>query len=74
VNSASQVAFNRILSDVNRFLKPHGFRRSGQSFGRESQECWQVNGLQKSRFSDPGEMQFTINFGVTSKVLMELRG
>jgi len=28
----------------------------------------------ESRFSDPGEMQFTINFGVTSKVLMELRG
>ena len=30
-------------------------------------------GPKKSRFSDLGEVRFTVNFGVTSKVLMELR-
>ena len=74
VKSTSQAAFNRLLSDLNRFLKPHGLRRSGQSFARETDECWQIIGVQKSRFSDPSEVRFTVNFGVTSKALMELRG
>jgi hypothetical protein len=74
VKSTSQAAFNRLLSDLNRFLKPHGLRRSGQSFARETDECWQIIGLQKSRFTDLSEVRFTVNFGVTSKALMELRG
>ena len=31
-------------------------------------------GLQKSRYSDSGEVRFTVNVGVTSKTLMEFRG
>ena len=74
MQSTSQAAFNRLLSDLNRFLKPHGLRRCGQSFARETDECWQIIGLQKSRFTDLSEVRFTVNFGVTSKALMELRG
>jgi Domain of unknown function (DUF4304) len=33
-----------------------------------------VIGLQKSRYSDSGEVRFTVNIGVTSKTLMEFRG
>jgi hypothetical protein len=74
VKSKAEAAFNRLLNNLNRLLKPLGFRRTGQSFGRETDECWQVIGLQKSRFSDSDEVRFTVNFGVTPKALMQLRG
>ena len=67
-------AFDRLLSNLNRYLRPHGFRRSGQRFGRDTGECWQVIGFQKSRYSDTGEIRFTVNFGVTPKALMAFRG
>jgi Domain of unknown function (DUF4304) len=74
VPTSADSAFNRLLSDLNRFLRPHGFRRSGQRFGRETEQCWQVIGLQKSRYSDTDEVRFTVNFGVTPKALMGFRG
>jgi len=74
VLSVADSAFNRLLSNLNRFLRPQGFRRSGQRYGRETEQCWQVVGLQKSRWSDTGEVRFTVNFGVTSKALMDFRG
>jgi hypothetical protein len=72
--STADSAFNRLLSDLNRFLRPQGFRRSGQRFGRETEQGWQIIGLQKSRYSDSGEVRFTVNFGVTSKALMGFKG
>lgn len=74
VLSVADSAFNRLLSNLNRFLRPQGFRSSGQRYGRETEQCWQVVGLQKSRWSDTGEVRFTVNFGVTSKALMDFRG
>ena len=74
VPTIAESAFNKLLSDLNRFLRQQGFRRLGQRYGRETQQCWQIIGAQKSRYSDTGEVRFTINFGVTSKALMNFKG
>ena len=74
VPATADSAFDRLLSDLNRFLRPQGFRRSGQRYGRETEQCWQMIGLQKSRYSDTGEVRFTVNFGITSKALMGFKG
>jgi hypothetical protein len=74
VPSSAESAFNKLLSDLNGLLRPQGFRRSGQRYGRETAQCWQIIGLQKSRYSETGEVRFTINFGVTSKALMRFKG
>lgn len=72
--SIADSAFNRLLSGLNRFLRPQGFRRSGQRYGRETEQCWHAIGVQKSRYPDANEVRFTVNFGVTSKALMDFRG
>jgi hypothetical protein len=74
VSSAGNLAFRRLLSGLNTLLRPHGFHRSGQRYGRDTKQCWQIIGLQKSRFSDSGEVRFTVNFGITSKTVMAFRG
>jgi hypothetical protein len=74
VPSTAESEFKRVLKDVGSFLRPHRFRRSGQRFGRETEECWNVIGFQKSRYSDSSELRFTVNIGITSKTLMEFRG
>ena len=74
MSTLANSAFNRLLSDLNGFLRPQGFRRSGQRYGRETEQCWQVIGFQKSRYSDTGETRFTVNFGVTSKALLTFKG
>ena len=73
VRSSADSAFNSFLSNLNRFLRPQGFRRSGQRYGRETEQCWQIVALQRSRYSDTGEVRFTVNFGVTPKALMDFR-
>jgi hypothetical protein len=73
VPSSADSSFNQLLRDLNTFLRMQGFRRSGQRYGRETEQCWQIIGLQKSRYSDTDEVRFTVNFGVTSKALMEFR-
>ena len=70
----ADLAFRRLLSDLNSLLRPHRFQRAGQRYGRDTKQCWQIIGLQKSRFSDSGEVRFTVNFGITSKTLMAFRG
>ena len=72
--SPADSAFNRLLKDLDVLLRPHEFRRVGQRYGRHTDRCWHVIGVQKSRYSDSGEVRFTLNFGVTSKALMEFRG
>jgi hypothetical protein len=74
VQSSGYAAFTQLLKDLSRLLRPHRFKRLGQRFGTESEECWQVIALQKSRYSDPGEVRFTVNLGATSKALMDFRG
>lgn len=68
------LAFRQLLSALNSLLRSHGFHRSGQRYGRDTTQCWQIIGLQKSRFSASGEVRFTVNFGITSKTLMAFRG
>src|SRR5690348_3907764 len=49
---SARTAVKRLLSQLNGALRPFDFRRRGQTFARQSDECWQVINVQLSRFSD----------------------
>jgi hypothetical protein len=51
-----------------------GFRRSGQTFRRLEGRNWLVIALQKSTYSSPEEVAFTVNLGVASALLAALEG
>lgn len=51
-------------SSISSELKSHGFSRSGQTWTRTSGGVAHVLDFQRSRFSDPGSVKFTINVGV----------
>jgi len=67
-------AVKQLLVELNRELRPFGFRRRGQSFARQSSECWQVVNVQLSRFSPQNEKSLTVNIGVHSKTVLHFRG
>jgi len=52
VSLPADLAFRQLLSGLNALLRPHGFHRSGQRYGRDTKQCRQIIGLQKSRLSD----------------------
>jgi hypothetical protein len=62
--------FLDVLKGLRTALKENGFRSSSQNFISESSDCWAVINLQKSRWSQPGEMTFYVNVAVTAKRLM----
>jgi hypothetical protein len=64
-------SLNFLLKELNRYLRPLGFKRSGQRFGRQSSEVWQVISVQISRWSSGPEKRLTINFGITPNCLIE---
>lgn len=68
------VAFNSVLKGINACLREHGFRKAGQSFSRQSPDCWQVVSAQKSAYSSAEEKNFTINFGICPKAVLEFSG
>jgi hypothetical protein len=74
MDSNCERIFAWLLRDLSVFLKPYGFRRSGQRFSRQNAECWQVIAVQKSRYSGSGEKNLTVNFGVTSKRALTFHG
>src|SRR5215475_2846708 len=61
------------LRELNSYLRPFGFHRRGQTFGRVYGTCWQVMNVQLSRFSASDEKSLTINFGVHTKTMMSFR-
>lgn len=65
------VAFNSVLKAINASLRAHDFKRIGQSFSRQSVDCWQVISVQKSVYSSAEEKSFTINFGICPKAILE---
>jgi hypothetical protein len=65
------VAFNSVLKAINACLRSQGFKRIGQSFSRQSADCWQVISAQKSVYSSAEEKSFTINFGICPKAVLD---
>ena len=63
-----------LFVELNKRLRPFGFRRRGQTFARQSDECWQVISVQLSRYSQQDEKTLTVNFGVQSKSVLRFRG
>ena len=70
---AANSAVKWLLVELNKRLRLHGFRRRGQNFARQSDECWQTVNVQLSRFSSPGEKSLTVNIGVQSKAILRFR-
>jgi hypothetical protein len=68
------VAFNSVLKAMNGIFRSHGFKRTGQSFWRQSADCWQVINAQKSVYSTAEQKDFTINFGICPKAVLEFSG
>jgi Domain of unknown function (DUF4304) len=66
-------AVKRLLVELNVRLRPFGFRRRGQTFARQSAECWQVVNVQLSRFSQLNEKSLTVNIGIHSKTVLRFR-
>lgn len=62
-----------LLRGLNGWLRQVGFKRRGQTFGRESGDCWHVVNVQLSRFSPSDKKSLTVNFGVQSKSVMRFR-
>jgi hypothetical protein len=67
-------AVKQLLVELNKGLRPFGFRRRGQTFARQSSECWQVVNVQLSRFSPQNEKSLTVNISVQSKTVLHFRG
>jgi hypothetical protein len=67
-------AVKQLLVELNKVLRPFGFRRRGQTFARQSSECWHVVNLQLSRFSPQNEKSLTVNISVHSKAVMHFHG
>jgi hypothetical protein len=65
------VALNSVLKAINVSLRTQDFKRIGQSFSRQSVDCWQVISMQKSVYSSAEEKSFTINFGICPKAVLE---
>gem|GEM_PF-6391163 len=74
MKSESEFALDFLLKQLNVYLRPLGFKRFGRRFGRQTEECWQIIAVQTSRYSSSDSKNVTINFGATSKTLMEFRG
>ena len=64
----AQEAFAVIVRDhLAPALRADGFTGSGANFTLPNADHWVLLGFQKSRHSDSGEVQFTINLTVVSK-------
>ena len=59
--------FKRLLKEMRPLLKGAGFRASGQTFLRESNECWIIINFQKSRLASCGEITFYVNVAACTK-------
>jgi hypothetical protein len=62
-----------LLKNLNRFLRDHSFRRKGQTFVRETEECWQTISVQRSRGSATLLGQATINLSVSPKIFQRFQ-
>lgn len=68
----AQEAFDEMIRDgIWPFLKTHGFKRSKTTFHRPEAKNWQVINVQKSTYSDAGEVSFTINLAVALDLLRD---
>jgi hypothetical protein len=59
-------------SSITSELRSRGFSRSGQTWTRTSGGVAHVIDFQRSRFSDPGTVKFTINMGVALDAIWRL--
>jgi len=73
MDSDVDAAFKLFLRELNTWLRPFGFKRRGQTFARESDDCWQVVNVQLSAFSPRGEKSLTVNLGVQPKSVQRFR-
>jgi hypothetical protein len=74
MDSDADAAVKTLLRELNKWLRLSGFRRRGQTFARESAECWQVVNVQLSAFSPRNEKSLTVNVGVQSKSVLRFTG
>lgn len=62
--SAQQLFKTLVVERIAPLLNEHGFKKSGLNWHRKEGEDWLVVNVQKSAFSDRGEVRFTMNLGV----------
>jgi Domain of unknown function (DUF4304) len=72
--SPAELLFQNLLKNLRSLMNEEGFRRHGQNFVRESDECWGVINFQKSQFSDGAKKTFTINVGIAAKRVLAYYG
>jgi len=65
--------FALLLKNLNHFLRDYGFRRKGQLFVRETEECWQIISPQRGRGYSALLGQVTINLSATPKIFQKFQ-
>jgi hypothetical protein len=67
LSEETQRLFKSLLKQLRPLFKENGFRASGQSFVRESNECWVIINFQKSRWAENDRFIFYVNVAACSK-------
>jgi len=67
-------SFERLLKELRPNLAKQGFRRTGQNFVIESDQCRGIINFQKTLYRTAGQTEFTVNVAVASKRLLRLYG
>lgn len=63
--------YTALIKNIGEYLKGFGFKKKGYTFHFKIDENWVLINFQKSRKSSSERVEFTVNVGIASGVLLE---
>jgi hypothetical protein len=66
--------FKNLLKSTGKYLSPLGYKRKGLAFIREDDDFYSIILFQKYSLSNETKVSFSVNYGVTTKLILTQQG